>query len=249
MTELPKNFIYSEEEYNSAKEYILNLAGLNINYSHPEKDDYPTEFLKMKEPPLFFEYYGTAIWKQIDFISVVGSREINPVSESWMKQNIKEFLKLKNIGVVSGGARGIDQLSHLIAIKNNIPTIFVLPSGLKQLYPPSLEIFKRDYMNKNICFITEFENDQKIHKSHFYIRNRLIAALGKMTLVVQASLKSGSLLTVHHCLEMGKSVVTIPAHPEMIGFDGNLKLIYEGAYSVRNFEDLHDFWEAENWPN
>lgn len=249
LTVLPKDFIYTESEYNSAKEYIQSLAKYNIQYSHPEKDDYPKEFLKMKEPPLFFEYYGAAIWKSSEFISVVGSREIHSITERWMKTHLTDFLRHERIGIVSGGANGVDQLSHLIAIKNNMPTIFILPSGLLHLYPSTLSSIKSDYMNKNICFLSEFEIHQKLHKSHFYFRNRLIAAFGRITLVTQASLKSGSLLTVHHCLEMGKPVVTIPAHPEINGFDGNLKLLYEGAYMVRNFIDLLEFWIAERWPN
>lgn len=247
LTVLPRDFIYTEGEYNSAKNYIQELAKYNISYSHPEKDDYPSEFYKMKEPPLFFEYYGKPIWQDTEFISVVGSREIHPITEKWLKLHLTDFLNKTRIGLVSGGARGVDQLSHLIAIKNKIATIFVLPSGLLNLYPPTLDEIKLDHMGEHICFLSEFEINQKLHRSHFFFRNRLIAALGKLTLVAQATIKSGSLLTVHHCLEMGRSVVTIPAHPEMVGFDGNLKLMYDGAYSVRNFIDLHEFWQAESW--
>ena len=246
---LPRDFIYTESEYNSASQYLQDLAKYNIKYSHPGKDDFPEQFLKMKEPPLFFEYYGEPLWKNTEFISVVGSREMHSITEQWMKQHLSDFLDQDKIGVVSGGAKGVDQLSHLIAMKKKVPTVFILPSGLLHLYPNSLNSIRSDCMNENVCFLSEFEIHQKLHKSHFYFRNRLIAALGKITLVAQASLKSGSLLTVHHCLEMGKAVVTIPAHPEMLGFDGNLKLLYDGAYSVRNFIDLHEFWVAESWPN
>lgn len=246
---LPKDFIYTEKEYISARDYIHGLLKYNIKCSYPGKDDYPKEFLKMKEPPLFFEYYGNAVWQSMNFISIVGSRDIHSVTEQWLKRHLTDFLRNKKVGVVSGGAKGVDQLSHLIAIKNRLPTIFILPSGLLHLYPQSLSSIKSDHMNENICFLSEFEIHQKLHKSHFYFRNRLIAAFGNMTLVAQASMKSGSLLTVHHCLEMGKPVATVPAHPEMLGFEGNLKLLFEGAYSVRNFTDLHDFWMAENWLN
>ena len=244
---LPKEFIYTEDEYNSAKAYILGLARHNINYTYPEKDDYPYLFKNMKEPPLFLEYYGEPVWKNNEFLSVVGSREIHPMTERWMKQHLTDFIKYNNIGIVSGGAKGVDQLSHFIAIKNKISTIFVLPSGLLHLYPKALHEIKSDYVDKNICFISEFEIDQKLHRSHFYFRNRLIAALGRITFVAQATLKSGSLLTVHHCLEIGRPVATIPSHPEVLGFEGNLKLLFEGAYSVRNFIDLHELWQAESW--
>lgn len=244
---LNKEFIYTDDEYRSAHDYLQTLARNNINCTHPEKDDYPDEFLKMKEPPLFIEYSGLPLWKSNPFISVVGSRDMLPLSEQWLKQQFSDFVANAGVGVVSGGANGVDQLSHVIALKNNVPTIVVLPSGLLNLYPPSLNNFKPGTPAENICFLTEFEMHQKLHRSHFYFRNRLIAALGKITLVVQATVKSGSMLTVHHCLEMGKPVLTIPSHPELCGFEGNLKLLHEGAYSVRNFKDLHEFWVAECW--
>ncbi len=246
---LPPDFIYSEQEYTSAKNYLLELRSRGVNYSFPEKEDYPTEFLRMKEPPLFFEYCGAPVWLARDCMSVIGARNIQPVTEAWLKNHLPDFLKESRLVLVSGGASGVDQLAHLIAIKNKIPTVFVLPSGLGNLYPPSLVKIKNEVGDDDACFLTEFEINQKLHKSHFYFRNRLIAALGKFTLVAQASLKSGSLLTVHHCLEMGKPVITVPAHPEMQGFEGNLKLVHDGAYSVRNFHDLHDFWRAESWSN
>jgi DNA processing protein len=246
---LATDFVYTENEYESAKKYILSLKDYKINYSYPEDINYPLQFLKMKEPPLFFEYYGEPVWQQGNFLAIVGSREMHQATESWLKQHLPDFLMNKLAGVVSGGARGVDQLAHIIAIKNQIPTIFVLPSGLLNLYPKSLEEIRHHCMGLNVCFISEFELQQRINKSHFYFRNRLIAAIGEATLVAQASLKSGSLLTVHHSLEMGKSVLTVPAHPEMQGFDGNLKLLFDGAYSVRNSIDLLDFWKAESWSN
>lgn len=249
LIELPKEFIYTIAEYDSAADYLRTLALHKINFTYPEKVDYPEEFLKMKEPPLFIEYWGPPLWRDRNLIAVVGSRNMLPLTEQWLKRHLSEFIETNRVGVVSGGAIGVDQLSHLIAIKSKAPTVFVLPSGLLNLYPASLNQFKKEFESENICFMTEFEIHHKLHKSHFYIRNRLIAALGKLTLVAQASMKSGSMLTVHHCLEMGKAVSTIPAHPEMHGFDGNLKLLFDGAYSVRNFSDLHEFWIAECWPN
>jgi DNA processing protein len=150
---------------------------------------------------------------------------------------------------VSGGARGVDQLSHQIAIKNYRPTIFVLPSGLLDLYPSNLEDYKKYQSKVPLCFISEFEITQNLHKSHFYFRNRIIASLGQMTLVAQATYKSGSLLTVHHCLENGRPVLSIPAHPEMSGFAGNIKLLQEGAFLISHSRDLLDFWRAETGPN
>jgi DNA processing protein len=249
LAELPRDFIYTAEEYDSAQNYILSLKDRGISYCYPGHENYPEQFLKMKEAPLFFEYVGAELWKSSDFIAVVGSRKSDFITDQWLKTEFEPFVRDHQLGVVSGGAVGVDQLAHLIAIKNHLPTLFILPSGLLHLYPPSLNEIKRNFTGQNVCFVSEFETHQQLHKSHFYFRNRLIAAFGKATLVAQASLKSGSLLTVHHCLEMGKQVITVPAHPVMYGFDGNLKLLQEGATLICNKQDLHDFWLAESWPN
>ncbi|MGZ3726140.1 MAG: DNA-processing protein DprA [Pseudobdellovibrio sp.] len=249
VTELPLGLIYTQTEYDEAQSYLRQLDQLQIQYTYPGHEFYPPAFLHMKEPPLFLEYMGRPVWLDNEMISIVGSREITDLTESWMKFHLSEFLNQnpQRVGIVSGGARGVDQTSHLIAIKNKKPTVFVLPSGLLDLYPKNLAQFRDDYLSaSDVCFLTEFEIHQKIHKSHFYFRNRLIAALGKMTFVTQSSLKSGSLLTVHHSLEIGKPVLTVPSHPEMHGHAGNIKLMQEGAFMVSSYHDLLDFWVAES---
>lgn len=239
--------MYSPSEYRAAQLYIEQLELRGIRYTHPNCSDYPALFLRMKEPPLFFEYIGRPLWLENDFLSVVGSRDMAELTESWMKKNLEEFLCENLVGVVSGGAHGVDQLAHSIAIKNNRPTIFVLPSGLVRLYPANLKKIKEEQMSSEVCFISEFEFDQPVVKMNFYVRNRLIAALGLMTLVTQASLKSGSLLTVHHALEIGRPVMTVPAHPELIGFEANLKLLHDGAAMIKSSQDLCDIWKSESW--
>lgn len=247
-TKLPELTDYTVDEYESAQQYIQHLIKTGISYSHPECPLYPRGFLKMKEPPLFFEYYGKPYWAENPLLSVVGSRDIKTVSEQWMRMHLEKFVRDLNVGIISGGANGVDQLSHVIAVKNAVPTVAVLPSGLMQIYPKSLEYLKKQN-DKSVCFLTEFEVNQTIHKSHFYFRNRLIAAMGLFTLVVQSSLRSGSLLTVHHALEVGKPIAVVPAHPQMSGFEGNLKLLHDGAFLVREFDDLRDFWVAESTCN
>ncbi len=245
LLDIPAGLNLDPQDLQSAEEYISQLEVKKINYTYPGHDCYPAAFLKMKEPPLFLEYVGNPFWKNSSFISVVGSREISSLTTKWMKSAVTAFLNEADVGLVSGGARGVDQLAHLLSLKSAKPTVFVLPSGLSKMYPENLEAFQTAEFAPLTCFMSEFESEQRIHKSHFYFRNRLIAALGDFTLVAQASLKSGSLLTVHHCLENGKPVLVIPSHPEVLGFEGNLKLIRDGAFPVSTTQDLLDFWFAE----
>lgn len=247
LTSLHVGLMYSESEYRSASEYISELQRRNISFTYPTEPNYPRLLLKMKEPPLFLEYIGEPLWMQFDFLSVVGSRDMATLTEIWMKRHLEEFLCRNAVGIVSGGAHGVDQLAHAIATKNQRPTIYVLPSGLVRLYPSNLRKVLESEMSDRICFISEFEFDQPVLKTNFFVRNRLIAALGLMTLVTQASQKSGSLLTVHHALEIGRPVMAVPSHPDLYGFEANLNLLRDGATMIKDSQDLHEIWMAESW--
>jgi DNA processing protein len=250
LVSVPPDFSYTDEEFESARVYVNNLKVRKISYCYPGHEHYPAVFLKMAEPPLFLEFVGNPIWISNPLISVVGAREIEDSTERWMRYHLSEFLKkAPDTAIVSGGARGVDQLAHLVSLKEGNPTVIILPTGLSQIYPAELKNLFKVYSKKTLCFLSEFEQNQQINKAHFYFRNRLIAALGSFTLVTQASLKSGSMLTVHHCLQNGRPVVSVPAHPEMIGFGGNIKLLQEGAYIINSFGDLLDFWKAESSSN
>lgn len=246
-TSVPKDFEFTSEECESARQYIVALDASGISYCYPGHKYYPNVFMKMQEPPLFLEYLGQPYWMAHPMLSVVGAREIEEPTERWMRLHLAEFLKQEpEICIVSGGARGVDQMAHAISLKEKHPTLVVLPSGLDQLYPVELQNFRKINSKVPLTFISEFERHQQIQRAHFYFRNRLIAALGMCTLVTQASLRSGSMLTVHHCLQSGRPVVSVPAHPEMAGFGGNIKLLQEGAYIINSFGDLLDFWRAES---
>lgn len=241
----PQNLLFTDAEFKASTHYLQSLVDLGISWTYPGHEMYPLQFLRMKEPPLFFEYKGSPFWLYQNCLSIVGTRKMHSLSEGWLKTHLAEYLENKNVCIVSGGAFGVDQLSHLVSLKKSKNTIVVVPSGLVDLYPQNLKQIFQFFDPQLICYVSEFEINQTLHKSHFFYRNRLIAALGEMTLVVQAELKSGSLLTVHHALENGRPVLTIPAHPMSSGFAGNIKLLRDGAYLISSSLDLLEFWNAE----
>jgi DNA processing protein len=238
---------FTPKELSRAHDYIQKLELSGIRYTYPGEDNYPMAFYQMIEPPLFLEYMGHPCWKTMDLISVVGSRDCHDLTSQWLNTHLVHFLKLDQLGLVSGGAKGVDMKSHMAALRAKRATVVVLPCGLNQMYPQDLKYIVTEIINGGGAIISEFEMDQKIHKSFFYFRNRLISALGRVCLVAQAGIKSGTMLTVHHALQNGRPVVTIPAHPGLSEFAGNVKLINEGAVSITDCLSLYDFWKAESW--
>lgn len=245
LLKIPSSFRHSEYEYNSAKQYILQLKDKGFQFTYPNDINYPSQFYKMKNPPLFLEYLGTPFWLKEKFLAVVGARDCTNLSKDWMSLQLSKALTKKSFSIVSGGAIGIDQWAHFLSIKNRQPTVVILPSGLDHIYPTKLlnhlQILGMEY----VCLLTEFELTEKIQKSFFYHRNRLIACLSEMILVIEAEAASGTMITAHHALENGRPVITLPSHPNLQGFSGNLRLLADGAPAVIDGSSLLDFWHAE----
>jgi DNA processing protein len=245
--EITESTVFSKAELLLAVQYIDQLKTKGIRYTYPGDENYPMLFYTMIEPPLFFEFIGHTCWKQMDFLAVVGSRDCHSLTTDWINSQLIPFLKLDEIGLVSGGAVGVDLKSHVAALRSKRPTIVILPCGLAEIYPKDIQYLVAEIVNAGGAVISEFDYNQKIHKSFFFFRNRLIASLGRICLVLQASLKSGTMLTVHHALQNGRPVITIPSHPGLNEFKGNIKLINEGATSVTDCLSLYDFWKGESW--
>lgn len=244
---IPSEYQIPSYERNEIRKYLEELHQQGIKFTYPSHIDYPTAFYTMKEPPLFIEYIGQPVWKCRSLISVVGSRKIHRITQQWISFELSTFINDSQASIVSGGAIGVDQTAHLAALKVKEPTVVILPSGLNQIYPSNLCQLKDEVLFQGGCFLSEFELNQKVRKNFFYLRNRLIAALGRVTLILQATERSGTLLTVHHALEFGRPVVVVSGHSMIPEFSGNKKLIKEGAVMIQDKEELLDFWNAESW--
>jgi len=196
---------------------------------------FPQVFLELQKPPKIIYYCGRKDLLKAQYISVVGAREPHPWILEWMEHEIAPILKKYQIGIVSGGARGVDQLAHRIAIRCGQPTLIVVPSGLNRKYPTNLGAFQNQ---PNVGFLSEYSSDQQMRKHHFYRRNHLIAALTPVTLVVQASEKSGTIITAKYALDLGRQVGALPGTPVDSFMTGNNQLLFDGAQMVRHKSDL-----------
>ncbi|WP_374030070.1 DNA-processing protein DprA [Bdellovibrio bacteriovorus] len=209
------------------------------------EDLFPAACYWMSEPPLTLSYWGSPAWLTQRTLAVVGSREPCFDSIQWMEKEFTTFCDQEKPCVVSGGARGVDQKSHSIALRKSASTVIVLPSGLGQLYPESLYEWKDSVLNGGGCFLSEYVFEQRMHKHLFHHRNRLIAALGKATLLVEAKRRSGTLITAQQALQLGRSLWVVPGHPQDPHFLGSLDLLAEGAGLVRDAQDLSMYFRAE----
>lgn len=206
---------------------------------------FPECFQRMGDPPLTLAVWGGTDGFGQAGLSVVGSRDPSEKSLEWMEKELSIFCRQNPLTIVSGGARGIDQKAHSVAIRTGRPTIVFLPSGLNHLYPTNLRDWVKPVLDGGGCFVSEYPASSPMWKAHFHHRNRLIAAAGIVTLIVEARARSGTLITATRAAEMGRPLMVVPGHAGDPRFTGSLELIIEGGTMVRQSEDLTLFWQSE----
>ena len=197
--------------------------------------NYPQQLKQLADYPDEIYFLGEQASLQGRLLAIVGARDIKISTREWMESELFPVLKELEVGVVSGGARGVDQQAHWLAVRASVPTVVVLPSGLRNIYPKTLEKFVG---NKNVSLLTEYNFEVEMRKHHFYKRNRIIAALAPVTLVLQASEKSGTMITAKKAMDLGCCVATLPGMALDSAFSGNNQLLFDGAMMVRNQKDL-----------
>jgi DNA processing protein len=208
-------------------------------------DEYPKSFYTMMDPPLILSVMGEAAWMSRPCLSVVGSRKPTRDSLLWIDQELSALVSVDKVTLVSGGAYGIDQAIHALAIRKKIPTIAFLPSGLGQVYPADFLAWAPRIIDSGGCLVSEYPRHQKMEKFCFHHRNRLIAQMGVATLIVQAAERSGTIMTGHLAAEAGKPLWVVPGHPTIPAYRGGLKLLQEGATLVVGADDLSLFLRVE----
>jgi DNA processing protein len=216
----------------------------NIYHLYPDHPLYPKDFYSLEKPPLFLSAVGDLSCLDKNKISVVGSRYPTTAALEWMNTHLDPIVQ-EDIVIVSGAARGIDQMAHSISLKNQKPTIAFIPSGLGQIYPKEFSKWKDKIVGCGGLLISEYKYDQLIHGHHFHERNRMIAKLGLFLLVCEARRKSGSTMTARLAIENSKTVCVLPGFPSSKNSQGCLDLLFQGAMPIRDSEDLKVLLNAE----
>lgn len=174
------------------------------------QDNFPIDIFDKEKIPLFLYCYGdlSLLEKQYKKVSIVGTRE--PKFESIVEaQNVTRKYVEANYVTVSGLALGIDTVVHQETLKNNGKTICVLPCTLDKIYPKDNENLFNEIVNNSGLAITTIGPFEHSYKSSFLDRNSIIANFAEEVLVVEASIKSGSLNTVRKATEKGKETFYI----------------------------------------
>lgn len=220
----------AEQEYNFIQKHGIEIVWI-------EDKGYPLRLKNCDDAPILLYYKGSARLNFPRVISIVGARNATPYGTKICEDFI-QHLKDYDVQIVSGLAYGIDSLAHKDALKYHIPTIGVLGHGLDRIYPSAhRELASR--MLKNGGLLTEFPTGTNPESQNFPMRNRIIAGLADVTVVIEASQKSDALITAEIANTYNRDVCAFPgAIDQRYSAGCNYLIKTHRAHLIRHAADL-----------
>lgn len=236
-------FLATEPNWQEQAEAFAQVLGRErirlVTYSDPA---YPRAFRQLYRAPLVLSYLGSETWLQGEHLAVVGSRRLTEDSRRWLERHLRKVLADQPPVVLSGGARGTDQLAHSLCLRQGVPTVCFLPSGLLNPYPTELLDWADPIVSAGGAMVSAFAPWERMAKQNFPARNHLIASLARVVLAVDPCRRSGTMITARAAMDYGKTVAILPSHPSQAQGLGGLDLIYDGAVPVRDHVDLQSLF-------
>lgn len=198
--------------------------------------EYPPSLREIYDPPIVLYAKGSLTDRDRNAVALVGARQTTYYGiEAARKLGYQ--LAYTGVTVVSGGARGIDTAAHQGALSAKGRTVTVLGTGINIVFPAeNRELFER--IAANGAVITQFPFNRQADKQSFPIRNRIVAGMTLGTVVVEATLNSGALITAHFATEYGRQVFAVPGPITSPRSKGCHELIKKGAKLCESVEDI-----------
>lgn len=197
--------------------------------------EYPMAFRKLRFPPWILFYRGNLSYLNYPCAGIIGAR--NCSEQAIIDTNIVANKLKEKYCIVSGLAKGIDAAAHRASLDR--ATIGIIGCGIDRIYPyANKELFYKMYQDHLI--LSEYPMKVAPYAKNFPWRNRLIAALSDFLIVIEATMKSGTMITVNEMLELSKPVYCLPKAFNDVNYPGCNYLISQGAYILAGEKDLEE---------
>jgi DNA processing protein len=202
---------------------------------HPGDQRYPDAIADSPDPPRTLWARGDLALLERPTVAIVGTRRATAYAERVTRQ-LAATLARAGACVISGLARGVDAAAHRGALEVGGATVAVLGTGLDVCYPRGHAALQRDIGARGLL-LSELPPHVAAHGGSFPKRNRIIAALAQATIVVEAGVKSGALITANHALEMHRAVAAVPGPIDVPQAQGSNELLRDGANVIASMAD------------
>jgi DNA processing protein len=220
----------------------IERAGLHAICRHDPR--YPSALADLPDAPAVvhvagdLEHFLALVDADQPAVALVGARRSSAYGLE-VARGLGRGLACADVTVVSGMALGIDAAAHVGALDAGPSTVAVLAAGAERAYPPSKQRLYREIRRRG-AVISELPPGSPVHRWSFPARNRLIAALARLTVVVEAMERSGSLITAEFARDLGRDVGAVPGPVTSPLSRGPNALLSDGAHVIRSVEDALD---------
>jgi DNA processing protein len=199
--------------------------------------DIPSALLNTYPPVESLEYQGDISLVGGSLLSVVGSRHMSSYGKAVLEKLVAPAAAA-GLGIVSGLAYGVDAEAHRVTLRAKGRGIAVLGSCLQSVYPAAHTGLAAQLVQQGGLLLSEYRPGRPVYKTNFLARNRIIAALAPVLLVIEAGERSGTFSTVRAALDMGKDVCVVPGDITRSQSQGVNQLLKEGARPITEPEDI-----------
>jgi len=219
----------------------LELLDLHESKNHsfwtPSDPEYPQLLWEIPDPPPVLYHHGNLNkWSEESAIAIIGTRNPSSYGRKWARK-IAKALAEHGFIVVSGLAEGIDAEAHQSCLEAGGISLAIVGTGVDKVYPAKhLKLYQE--LLKTGAIISEYPNGTTPEKSHFPQRNRIIAGLCRASIVIEAPVKSGALITAHQANDYGRDIYSLPGSLDTEQAHGCLQLINRGAQIILGIEEL-----------
>lgn len=220
----------------AAKKIIEYCAEKEIRVVTYPDPSYPEKLKKIGDAPPALYVLGDSSILEGFAGAVVGSRRPTLSGIRFCEELVRE-IALRSIPVISGFARGIDSCAHRVVLERSGKTAAVLGSGADVVYPGENEKLYHEIIQSG-CVLSRFPPGTPPLGRNFPIRNSIIAALSDFICVIEATRKSGSLITARYGVEYGKEILSVPGNPLYPQSEGTNILIKNGAHPLTGISDI-----------
>jgi DNA processing protein len=209
-------------------------------------DNYPQRLRHCEDGPVLMYSQGNVDYNNQKVVSIVGTRKATAYGKDFCNKIVADLMP-HNPLIVSGLAYGIDVCAHKAALKNNLPTVGVLAHGLDRLYPTQHRSVANQMIEKG-GLLSDFKSRTTPDRENFPKRNRIVAGISDLTLVIESSKKGGSLITAHLANDYNRDVFALPGRLDDPQSEGCNNLIKTNkAALIQSVKDIEYImcWEAQ----
>lgn len=233
-----------KKELDLAKNYLSYIENNQTKFITPLDEEFPRALFEIEDCPqgLFLRGKGVDLNNNI-FVSVVGARKCTQYGFTSAKTLSRDIANEGAI-IVSGMALGIDSAAHEGALEANMPTVAVFGCGVNVVYPPTNHNLMKRIMETGMV-ISEYPVNTEPTRYTFPERNRIISGIANAILVVEATNRSGSLITARCAAEQGKDLFAVPGNINSVYSGGTNELIKDGAHLVSCGEDVTFYYKSQ----